>query len=175
MVWPPPSVKTARRLDAAYAATRSASSANRPPHPQFQRRSGSTNRQAETKILIKLRVGVSQTCLRRTARSTSMYPTFRIYSKLKRLVPVIIVEVLCVISGFPLRPDYPANLSSLGRERRAEVMYVPEMPGSERIMILLTQTRKYLYADCDHAFRAPDRRSVSRDNAVRDSFAAILR
>jgi hypothetical protein len=96
-------------------------------------------------------------------------------SECLKLVPVIIVEVLCVISGFPLRPDYPANLSSLDREPRAEVMYVPEMPGSERIMILLTQTRKYLYADCDHAFRAPDRRSVSRDNAVRDSFAAILR
>jgi hypothetical protein len=71
-----------------------------------------------------------------------MCPTFRVYSKVKRLVPVITVEVLCVISVFPLRPDYPANLSSLGRERRAEVMYVPEMPGSERIMILLTQDQK---------------------------------
>ena len=36
--------------------------------------------------------------------------------------------------------------------------------GIERFVILFTQTRKYICLDCDHAFRAPDRRLNARED-----------
>jgi hypothetical protein len=35
--------------------------------------------------------------------------------------------------------------------------------GWERVMIYLTQNRKYVCMSCAHAFRAPDRRSAPRE------------
>jgi hypothetical protein len=38
--------------------------------------------------------------------------------------------------------------------------------GIERLRIFFTGFRGYLCRDCDHAFRAPDRRSVRRDGKL---------
>ena len=45
--------------------------------------------------------------------------------------------------------------------------------GFERVMILLSGTRRYRCRECHHSFRAPDRRAVARADA--DSIAAHKR
>jgi hypothetical protein len=39
--------------------------------------------------------------------------------------------------------------------------------GMERVMIYLTSKRKYVCMSCAHAFRAPDRRRLSREQDER--------
>jgi hypothetical protein len=53
---------------------------------------------------------------------------------------------------------------------RSSKFKIKNAAGIERILVLFTNLRKYRCCDCGYGFRAPDRRSVSRQ--VGDAYAA---
>lgn len=46
---------------------------------------------------------------------------------------------------------------------RSTILMIRQATGVERLMIFLTQKRKYLCPICNLSFRAPDRRRIPRD------------
>jgi hypothetical protein len=46
---------------------------------------------------------------------------------------------------------------------RSSFLAIRKLQGFERLMVMLTGKRKYFCRDCDHKFRAPDRRRVPRE------------
>jgi transposase-like protein len=47
---------------------------------------------------------------------------------------------------------------------RSSSLSIRKLEGFERLMVIFTGKRKYICRDCEHKFRAVDRRRVPREN-----------
>jgi DNA-directed RNA polymerase subunit RPC12/RpoP len=52
---------------------------------------------------------------------------------------------------------------------RSNLLMIRQKTGLERVRSFLTGMREYRCRDCDHKFRAPDRRRVPRDEKLPSS------
>ena len=49
---------------------------------------------------------------------------------------------------------------------QSDFLMIKKLEGFERLVVLLTEKRKYKCRDCDTNFRAPDRRRVPRETQL---------